>query len=265
MEHLPYELDFMHKYNLHKWLGMLIDDDDIGFIAGMYGVRHRELKRIEQGFQENIERLAGELRDTAEIRQLETPCRIAAIGDSISSDRQSWVKILNQLWGEHGKRFIVDCAISGDTTSDLIDRFYGTILNENFQWAVLFIGTNDCRGLNDEGHISLISIDEYRGNMNYLMNSLKARGKSIINVTLPPVDNERLNQQFPDNNWRYDRKRIEQTNDFIRELSKKHKTPLADLAKSIDAFDGDVLEADGIHLNGQGQLLLCRLLLELLP
>jgi lysophospholipase L1-like esterase len=263
MEHLPYELDFMHKYNLHKLVGLLIEDEDLRFIAGMYGVGFRDLRRIEEQFQSTIERLTGELRERVQPKPLDSPYRIAAVGDSISSDRQSWVKVLNRFWG--GSRRVIDCAISGDTSSDLINRFYGSVLNEDFQWAVLFIGTDDCRELGDDAHVSNISLDEYKRNMAYLMESLLSRGKRVINVTIPPVDNERLRAQFPDNNWRYDRGRIDKTNEFIRHLAKKSGTPLADLAKRIDEHGGEVLESDGIHLNDRGQLLLCELLLDLLP
>jgi lysophospholipase L1-like esterase len=263
MEHLPYELDFMHKYNLHKWLGLLIEDDDIKFISHMYGVKFRELKKVDEVFLRNIEKFTAELSDQLQDKPLEAPYRIAAIGDSISSDRQSWVKILNYLW--KGKRTVIDCAISGDTTSDLIDRFYGTIMNEEFQWAVVFIGTNDCRELDDGSHMSQISLDEYKRNMHYIMESLLKEGKKVINVTLPPVDNVRLKGQFPDNNWSYDKGRIDQTNDFIRDLSKRMNTTLADLAKDIEDYEGDVLEQDGLHMNGQGQLILCKLLHTLLP
>jgi lysophospholipase L1-like esterase len=267
MEQLPYDLNFMHKYNLHKLLGLLIEDDDLRFIAGMYGVGFRDLRRIEEEFQSSIERLAGELRERVQPKPLDTPCRIAAIGDSISSDRQSWVKILNRFWDDDTRsvRRVIDCAISGDTSSDLINRFYGSVLNEDFQWAVLFIGTNDCRELGDDAHVSNISLDEYQRNMAYLMESLLSRGKKVINVTIPPVDNERLRAQFPDNNWRYDRARIDKTNEFIRHLAKKSGTSLADLAKKIDEYGGEVLESDGIHLNGRGQFLLCELLLDLIP
>jgi lysophospholipase L1-like esterase len=265
MEHLPYALDFMHKYNLHKLLGLLIEDDDLRFIAGIYGVGFRDIRRIEQELQSSIEGFAGELREKVQAKPLDTPCRIAAVGDSISSDRRSWVKILNRLWRGDDMRRVIDCAISGDTSSDLINRFYGSVLNQDCQWAVLFIGTNDCRELDDDARVSNISLEEYKRNMAYLMEGLLSRGKRVINVTIPPVDNERLRVQFPDNNWRYDRARIGRTNDFIRDLAKKSGTMLADLAKKIDEYGGEVLESDGIHLNGMGQLLLCELLLDLLP
>ncbi len=84
-------------------------------------------------------------------------------------------------------------------------------------------------------------------------------------MTIPYVDNERIKSYFPDTNWCYDRKRIDKTNDFVRELSKKFATHLADLADALAKFKGEVLEHDGVHLNGQGQLVLSELLLKILP
>jgi lysophospholipase L1-like esterase len=263
MEHLPYDLDFMHKYNLHKWMGYDIDDNDLKFISAIYGVRYKDLRRVEDVFVKNIEKGVSEIAGLVQEEPPQKPYTIAAVGDSISSDRQSWVKILNILW--KGQRRIVDCAISGDTTSDLIDRFYGTIMNEDFQWAVLFIGTNDCRELDDGSHMTQIGFDEYKLKMNYIMERFLQAGKQVVNVTLPPVDTVRLKNEFPDNAWTYDAERIRKTNDFIRQLSKRSKSRLADLAEAVAAHDGDVLEKDGLHLNAEGQVILCKLLLEELP
>jgi lysophospholipase L1-like esterase len=265
MEHLPFELDFMHKYNLHKWLGLLIEDDDIRFISSMYGVKKKHLQEVDDSLKASVARLAEELRKRAKIKSAGKPYEIAAIGDSLSSDRQSWVNILNHMWRDEGKRHIIDCSISGDTTSHLLDRFYSSILNEEFAWAVVFIGTNDCRELDDDAHISNISFDEYERNMTYIMESLLNRGKKVINVTLPPADNERMQHYFPDSNQCYDQARIEKTNDYIRQLSKKYKTNLADLAGVLANYNGDFLEQDGIHISGDAQVMLCELIVDILP
>jgi lysophospholipase L1-like esterase len=265
MEQLPYELDFMHKYNLHKLLGLLFEDSDIRSIARVYGIKRKELKSVEERFQRNIVNLSDSLKKKISPKPSGADYSIAAIGDSITSDRESWVKILENYWDDTGGPSIIDCSISGDTTYDLINRFYSTILNESFQWAVLFIGTNDSREREDDAHIPNISVDEYKRNMNYIMQSLIKRKVHIINVTIPYVDNRRIKSYFPDTNWCYDRKRIDKTNDFIRELSKKFGTHMADLAQALAKFKGELLERDGVHLNSQGQLILCELLLKILP
>ncbi len=171
MEQLPFELDFMHKYNLHKLLGLLFEDDDIRSIARVYGIKRKELKAIEDRFQRNIVNLAEELKGRIPPKPSGAGYTIAAIGDSITSDRESWVKILKNYWGDNGEHSVIDCSISGDTTYDLINRFYSTILNQSFEWAILFIGTNDSRELLDDAHISNISLDEYKRNMNFIMHN----------------------------------------------------------------------------------------------
>lgn len=265
MDQLPYTLDFMHRFNLHKLLGLLIEDNDLRSIARIYGVRVRELKKIEEMFMKDIEEMASELRQKFPPKPIEKSYVVAAIGDSITSDRISWAKVLNFLWKDDGKRRIIDCAISGNTTSDVIDRFYSTILNQSFQWAVLFLGTNDSRQLDDEAHISNTSLEEYRRNMTYFTETLLKKGIEVVHVTIPQVDNGRFKSYFPDDNSVYDPKLINDTNRVIRELSAKKGTRLADLAKRLEGYKGDFLSPDGIHLNRNGQMQLCELMLEILP
>lgn len=265
MKQLPYELDFMHKYNLHKTLGLLIEDDDLRSIARVYGVKVRELKKLEASFKKNVSEMAGELRRRFPPRPPGKACVIAAIGDSITSDRASWVKVLNCLWQDEGKRRVIDCAVSGDTTYNVINRFYATVMNQSFDWAVLFLGTNDSRKLDDESRISNISIEEYKRNITYFTDALLNRGKEVVHVTISQVDNGRFKPFFSDKNWIYDSGRIDETNNFIRELSKQKETHLADLAARLTDCKGDVFGPDGIHLNREGQMILCELLLEILP
>jgi lysophospholipase L1-like esterase len=264
MEQLPYSLEFMHKFNLHKWLGLSIEDADLGAIARIYGVSRARLARIERGFQGNVARLASSLPKREE-KPLPSPLTILAVGDSLTSDRESWVRILNRYWREEPNRRVLDCAVSGDTSSDLLGRFYSTVAPREFSWVVLFIGTNDCRQLDDPAQISMISLEEYRRNVDYLTGWFQQKGKRVVLVTLPPVDNARLRAFFADEYSCYDRARLDATNRYLQELAASRGFALADLAAAIQAQGLEVLGEDGLHLNGAGQALLCRLLLELLP
>ncbi len=264
MEQLPYTLEFMHKFNLHKWLGLAIEDAELGAIARIYGVSRARLARIERGFQGNVARLASSLPKREE-KPLPSPLTILAVGDSLTSDRESWVRILNRYWREEPNRRVLDCAVSGDTSSDLLDRFYSTVVVQDFDWVVLFIGINDCRQLDDPAQISMISLEEYRRNVDYLTGWFLQKGKRIVLVTLPPVDNTRMRAYFSDENSCYDPARLEATNRYICELAGGKGFAVADLAAAIQAQGLEVLGEDGLHLNGAGQIILCRLLLELLP
>ena len=267
---LQHPLDFVHKFNLYKKSGMLIQDDDLSSIARVYGVSPEELKLIEEGFQRNIAELAASLpraaAAAADPANDGTPSlSILAVGDSITSDRESYVRILNRYWQEDPKRRMLDAAVSGDTSADLIKRFYSTVMNREFQWAVLFIGTNDSLQLDDSRKISVLSLDEYRRNIRFITESLSAAGKRLIQITIPPVDNVRLRGFFRDSNSVYTAEHIAEVNEFIRGWAGENGYPVADLARAIEEQEADVLEPDGLHLNGRGQRMICQLLLDLLP
>ena len=260
MNQSPYDLRFTHKFNLFKPLGFLIDDYDIKSIARIYGVEPEDVQALEDSFAGNVEKMAGKFTIKAGGK-----CRLAGIGDSITSDRESYLKIISRLWKGTQGRAVFDCAVSGEKTSEIINRFYGTILNREFDWAVVFLGTNDSRELDDGSLITNISLDEYKRNMNYIVDSLLKRGVKVINVTIPPVDNARLSKFFAGANWKYSPERIAATNDFLRKFSSEKGTFLADFAGEIDKSGKELLMEDGIHLNADGQMILCGMLLDILP
>jgi lysophospholipase L1-like esterase len=270
MDQLKYPLAFVHKFNLYKLSSLLIEDEDLPSIARVYGVPLGELEKIEAGFQRNIAVLSASLpqadRSAAGSADDGTASgSILAIGDSISSDRESYVKILNHYWRDDPSRQILDAAVSGDTTADLIKRLYSSVLNQEFQWAVLFIGTNDTLQLDDQRRISVLSLDEYKRNIRFITETLLDTGRRLIQITIPPVDNARLRSFFPDANSMYTVEQIGEANAFIREWANKTGYPVADLARVIEEQEEDILEPDGLHLNGRGHRMICELLLELLP
>jgi lysophospholipase L1-like esterase len=265
MEQLPFELKFMHKFNIHKQSGLLIDDYDLVSMARVYGVKPKELKKLEIQFDKRIKTASEKLREKFGVKPVKTAYTIAAIGDSLTSDRESYVKILNHLWKEDGGRVMIDCGISGDTTCDVVNRFYQTVMNQEFSWAVIFLGTNDSRANDDEYNHSFLSVDEYKRNMIYIIENLLKRQKKIILVTIPDPDNSRMKAYFTEFNVKYDMKRIGRTNDVIRELSKKYGTELADFSVRLKEYGLDGLEKDGIHITIEAHMVLCELLLGILP
>jgi lysophospholipase L1-like esterase len=255
----------MHKFNIHKWLALNVADDDLKSIARIYGVGRGELARVERKLQENVARLAAKLTGKRGApRPAAAPLTVIAVGDSISSDRESFVRILNRYW-KGTPRTVIDSAISGNTTSSLLDRLYGSVMNQSFDWAVLFIGTNDCRLPADEWHITVTSLAEYQRNVEYLVDVFKAAGKKVVLVTLPPADNARFEPFIAPTRRTYDLKLIAAANQALRALAGRKGLKVADLAAAIEAQKEDVLTPDGLHLNDTGHFILSGLLLDILP
>ena len=104
MNQLPHALDDMHKFNMRKWLGLLVRDDDLVSIARVYGVRSGELRKIEKRLQANVAEQASRLAQgrrkppTEGVNGAGSPrghLAVLALGDSITSDREGYVHILN--------------------------------------------------------------------------------------------------------------------------------------------------------------------------
>ncbi len=265
MEQLPYDLSFCHRFNLHKRAGLVIEDDDIASIARIYGVPAADLEKIEKDFQKQVDNAAESVRNEIGYTLPDTPAYYIALGDSITSDRLSYAKIVRSAWKSNSGRRVYDAGISGDTTSDVIDRFYADVLARDFDRITVFLGTNDSRGQNDTYKITLTSLKEYEHNLHYILSRLKESGAYVAVVTLPPVNHERFAEYFgKENNTVYHDSHLERMNNSIRRAAKKHKAGLVDLADAISSSGIDALDEDGLHLSLEGQTLMAKLVLPVL-
>ena len=265
MDQLPYELRFCHRFNLHKLLGFDIGDDDLKAIARIYGVSEKELHKIDEDLRKEVSESAGTVRRELKYETPQSRSTYLALGDSITSDRTGYAKIIRELWAGNPDRTVIDAGISGDTTSDVTNRFYSDVINFSFDAASIFIGTNDSRGLGDGYGMTNVSAEEYSRHLGYYVRRLKESGAEVIVVTIPPVDNERLSRFFgTEPNWSYSAGQIAKVNKTIRKTAKKEKIHLADLATAIEERGFDPLDEDGLHLNSTGQQLCAQLILSIL-
>ena len=274
MNQLPYELLFCHRFNLHKKLGFDIADDDLESIARIYGVQTAELQAAEDELRDRVRRAAEQIRteypEPAEAANT-APGVYLALGDSITSDRTSYAKIIRELWG--GKN-VIDAGISGDTTADVVDRFYPDVLNRSYDVASVFIGTNDSRGLDDGKGITRVGIADYTKKLRYFISAMRnppagaesvstPAPKKLLLITLPPAKTEVLRSYFGEEaNWVYSAEHIAKMNKAIRKTAKKTGTVLVDLAEEIESSGIDPLDEDGLHLNIEAQTRLAKLVLQ---
>lgn len=266
MNQLPYDLSFCYRFNLHKLVGMNIDDTDLPSIARIFGAGLKELEACERENQHLIDAAVEGMRARKELKVPEGPSTYLALGDSITSDRLSYAKIIRKIWNGIPGRSVIDAGISGDTTADIIDRFYEGVMNVEFSVISIFIGTNDSRGLADGSGITRVSLDEYGLKLDYLVRTLRTKEASIITITIPPVNNRRLQEFFgTESNWEYSADHIEAVNAVIRGVSEKYGTTLVDFAAALGDKGDDYLDNDGLHLNMRGQVLLAEMLFDVLP
>ena len=265
MNQLPYDLKFCHRFNLHKKMGFNIEDDDLKSIARIYGVPEKELRAVDEELKQEVRDSAKIVQDRIGTRNNDSAVIYLALGDSITSDRTSYMNIIRELWKENRNRTVIDAGISGDTTADVTNRFYSDVLSQTFDAASVFIGTNDSRGLGDGYGMTNVGVKEYSRHLNYYIRRLKETGAQVIAVTIPPVDNERLIRFFgEESNWAYSKEHIEKVNKTIRKTARKENIQTADLAAAVEQTGIDPLGEDGLHMNAAGQRLCAQLILQIL-
>lgn len=273
MNQLPYDLFFCHRFNLHKSLGFDIADDDFESIARIYGVQAADVQAAEEELQNRVKQAAEKLRkEQPELAQAgKEPGIYLALGDSITADRTSYAKIIRELRG--GKN-VIDAGISGDTTADVVDRFYPDVLNRSYEIASIFIGTNDSRGLDDGKGITRVGIADYTTKLRYFISAMRNPPagaesgsapdlKKVLVITLPPARTEVLRSYFGEEaNWIYSTEHLQAMNKAIRKTAKKTGAVLVDLAAEIESSGIDPLDEDGLHLNIEAQILLAKMVLQ---
>ena len=260
------ELRTQLKFNIHKMMSVPVGDDDIPRIAAILGCAPGLLEKIDREFRENVVRLSlglkkSHARKIAAIRKRGR--KVICIGDSITSDRESYQKILAAAFRKDTNVAFTDAAVSGDTTKDLRDRFYNTILCHDFDTATIFIGTNDARMFDNGSYLPLTGLSDYEMNLKYLIRYLAERTNDIYLFTLPYADNRMLKGSFGDRKFFYTRGHIDCMNALIRRIAAETGCVVIDFADAVKE-EGGYLEPDGLHINPQTQEKLAGLVLNAL-
>ena len=226
-------------------------------------------REIRDGFAERARRCARELLEDARFARLvdrlpfEPGATIVGLGDSITDDYQSWFEILRHLLtrrrSDENAR-LVNAGISGDTTSGLLGRILD-VLEEEPDWLIVLIGTNDAAFVRDPPTKSLVSPEETSKNLRALRDLIEARSSArLVWMTPPPAIEARLAGEDPRQPvWR--NAGLAEVARLVREVA--GEDPLVDLWKVFgDPAEPDFLLPDGLHPSLAGQKAIAAALVE---
>lgn len=194
---------------------------------------------------------------------------IFAFGDSITfgslGTKGGWVAAINELIQQRKLSdpdfwaAIYNLGISGDTSTDLLQRFDTDLAprlggEENEFVFLLAIGCNDSIiELKDDK--PWVAEELFAGNLKQLIDKSRDHGNDIALLGLVPAI-ERMVNPCP---WRpevaYQFDRIKAYDDIIRDVAQQNDAQFIDV---YSAFDGRVLEEllpDGLHPNDRGHSL----------
>ena len=252
------------KFNMHKLI-LDIPERDADRIAMVFHADRNEVESLMESFRQTVRTEAERTRAEMTIPMPVDKRSIVFLGDSITSDRESYLNIIRELYRDQPNVQIVDAAISGDKSDDAVMRFYERTLRYKPDVVCILIGTNDLRRNDDSYASSCVSLGGIEKNLRYMISMLKSRGAKIILTTISPVINEQLKARFPDSNWCYEPSEIDALNNLIYDLSIEYQIQLNDMRMVYANYSPEkILLNDGLHLNSIGQRLLLRSTLQCL-
>ena len=246
------EQQFAVRFNLQKMGPLGIADDDYRPVAMAVDSTEADVRELCEGFHRQNRRVAEELGIHGGLT--DRPVRICFIGDSITSERTSYMNILRDGLVEDRNIEILDFAISGWQTSNVIFEFEGQVPAFRPDVVHMMIGTNDARNARPGTDGSTASLAGYRRNIEQILTLLADTGAQVVISTVPPtqVSAPLENGVVPVWEWRA-------FNEILRDVAAKHgillhdmeQTLVAELDKIIDVFDH-------VHLNAYGQRLMAQ-------
>jgi lysophospholipase L1-like esterase len=250
------------KFNMQK---LICDEPEIGAdrLSRIFNATLEICQKMLGEFEKTVEQQAESLKTEFGVPEVKRELTVAFVGDSITSDRESYLNIIKRMYREKPKLKIVDAAVSGDKSDDAVMKFYLRALNHKPDVVHILIGTNDLRKNNDRCGKPCVSLEEYESNLNYMLDILKQGGTHVVISTISPVNVAHLNLRFPEDNWTYAQSDIDRCNEIIAETAGKYHAKLNDMRTVFSAFrPEEILLQDGLHLNRRGQHLLAHNVLE---
>lgn len=251
----------------HKSLGFWngLDESDYATLSLIYKLPASALRQESEKYSQRNQADAAELlRIQPLLPELwRRPCSISILGDSISSYRMSFWRILKAALDTYPVTFH-DFSISGQKSGDLLASMYPNIFCAHAQIAHLMIGTNDCRRTLDAPYALHTGLAEYEKNIRFLISSLRSGGTKVILSSIPPVDIQTLSVSFPEHRIEYRENDRLAFNAALRRITAETETVFNDMEPLYKAYSPQELTIDEIHLNRTAHLLLATRILRLI-
>lgn len=186
---------------------------------------------------------------------------IAFMGDSITqygaSSPSGYVRlVISGLEANGIKCKMIGAGVSGNKSNQMLARLEKDVLSKKPTWMTLSCGVNDVwHGTKG------VPLDEFKENITAIVKGCQDAGIKVMILTATMIGEDASNE----NN-----KKLAAYNDFLRELAKEKKCPLADLNADMQAarqkagadVKRNVLTVDGVHMNPLGNVMMAKGILK---
>ena len=249
---------FKVKFNLQNWLKEDIDESDYRRIGGALDIDTNVAKSLILDFSKNVKRQAKVLDKSARFSSAvdeQAIGKVIFIGDSITSDRESFAKIIAHVFSSKQGLEFIDAGVSGWRTTEFLDDFFFKVLSHKAQFAHVMLGTNGMRRSRFAYGKCNVSPGEFERNMGYILHALAEHGTKTIASTLPPYDLSR--ETYDTGNWTVSKSDYDSYNEIIIKSAGTQGCVVNDMQQIYAQHSpADILEPDGVHLNNKGHYIL---------
>lgn len=232
---------------------------DQGAHAALLGIPEEiyttELSRMREEASEAAEELLADPAVVAMVNglPLKAGAKVAAFGDSLTSDPQSWAVILREVLARRrgGVSMTID-AVAGETTSQGLVRIAGTI-EEQPDWVIFLFGTNDARTQGPNPTKTLVHHEETQRNIAELRHRVSDEtSATALWITPPAVD-----EAMVANHWGLARFGVRYRNQDLGNVAtiiRDSGGPIVDVSDALGTppVSGLLME-DGLHFTIEGQ------------
>lgn len=180
--------------------------------------------------------------------------KIAFMGDSITeagAGPGGYVTMVMSALESNGvKAEMIPAGISGHKSNNMLERLERDVLGKKPDWMTLSCGVNDVwHGANG------VPLDQYKENITKIVDQCQAAGIKVMILTATMIGEDQAN---PNN------QKLIAYNEFLRGLAAEKKCLLADLNSDMQALiahagpdkQGNLLTADGVHMNPAGNVMM---------
>ena len=165
--------------------------------------------------------------------------KVVMMGDSITDN---WPGLSNGFYAQYG---LVGRGISGQTTAQMVVRFWAEVIELKPQVVHILAGTNDVAE-----NLDPYDFDQTTRNLAAMATMAKANGIRVVMGSVPPATSF---------GWRLERGNpvvlIRALNDWIQSYCRKNGFVYADYWPALAAADGSLkpeLGLDSVHPNAAG-------------
>jgi len=193
------------------------------------------------------------------VRELNQYVQVLTIGDSITTYRYSYARLLHQLLPDVE---VINHAYSGYTSNHGLELTHTTFIQLLPDVVFIKYGVNDCKRFGGANGRTLVSADEYRGNIRGIVKAFQTyTDAQVVLITPTPIVTSIVNasEDFMAMHMTWQNSDLKLFAGIMQELSVAHGTKLADLYTIFgDESDAALFLPDGLHPNFVGQQAMLR-------